>query len=65
MSSGFTKQERDEIWKLASEYITAFQSEGHFVGLHNDSVDFIEVAMWELENALLRAYELGRSKNGH
>ena len=58
-----TKQEREEIRKLALEHITAVQFRGHLEELHNDSDDFIEVAVWELENALLCAYELGRSKN--
>lgn len=61
MKSRFNKNEKSAILELAKQYITAVDFRGHLDELHNDGDDFLEIPVWELEAALLAAYELGKA----
>ncbi|MCM1315441.1 MAG: hypothetical protein NC205_00315 [Prevotella sp.] len=57
-------QKTDEIiTKIAMECIIAVEHRGDLETRMRDDDDFFEIAVWELKNALLKAYEAGRKNN--
>ncbi len=62
MKSRFSKKEQEAILTLAKNYLTAVEFRGHLDELHNDSDDYLEIPVWELEAALLAAYEMGKNR---
>lgn len=61
MMSRFSKEQKEMILEIAKKYLTAVDFRGHLDELHNDKDDYLEIPVWELEAALLAAYELGKA----
>lgn len=52
---------KDEvILKIAKKYFYSIESRGDLKSRYNDNEDFIDVAVWNIEAALIEAYEAGR-----
>lgn len=47
--------------KIAAEHIPALEERGDLKTRDSDGEDFFETAVWCLRDALVAAYELGRS----
>ena len=56
-----TKKEKAQILEVAKKAIYAVETRGDLEQRGNDEDDFIEVGVYSLEQALHRAYELGKN----
>ena len=54
------KVNKKKIYNIAKENIYTVSERGDLKTLNSDYADFLEVAVWELEKALIAAYEQGR-----
>lgn len=60
MEKKLTKTEEKQLLKIAMDCITTVESRGDLETRRSDSEDFIDVAVWEIKEALERAYRLGK-----
>ena len=51
------------ITEIASDCVIAIEMRGDLETRMRDDDDFFEIAVWELKNALLKAYEAGGKNN--
>ena len=58
-----TKLEK-ELVKIANKHIIALENRKTLKALYSDDLDFVEISVWELEESLKAAYELGRKSVG-
>lgn len=49
-----------KIYNIAKEYIMQLPERGDLKPHNSDSEDFLDIAVWCLEDALIAAYEQGR-----
>lgn len=49
-----------KLVKIAQKNILTMKDRKGFERRYNDSEDFLDIAIWELENALVASYELGK-----
>lgn len=54
-----TKEEQNISYTLAAKYISAVESRGDLQVRGYDSADFVDVAVWEIEAAIVEAYRMG------
>ena len=57
--SRFSETEKKNILEIAKQHIVSVEFRGHLEELHDNS-DYIEIPVWDLEAALLAAYEYGK-----
>ena len=55
------KRLEQAILKIAQEKIVPMERRGDLERHYSDEEDFLDIAVWELKDALLAAYELGRN----
>lgn len=51
-----------ELTKIAEKNFYALRGRGDLESRNIDGQDFFQAAVWELKDALLEAYELGRAE---
>lgn len=51
----------NELLKIAQETIVTMGKRTDLESHHSDEEDFLDIAVWELKEALLKAYELGKN----
>ena len=56
-----TKTELKKLVKIAQENIPALEGRADLEAQQSDSLDFYDVAVWCLKDALVAAYELGKA----
>ena len=56
-----SKNEQQRLYKIASEHSETLKERGDLERHWSDSEDFIEIAVWNLEKMLKKAYELGKA----
>ena len=58
-----TKEELlQELTKIAEKHHWIIRGRGDLESRNSDSEDFFETSVWNLKDALLEAYELGRAE---
>ena len=60
MEKKLTKAEEKKLLKIARECIVTVEDRGSLETRHSDGEDFLDIAVWELRNALEKAYRLGK-----
>lgn len=55
-----TKNELEQLVKIAEEQIPVLEGRGHLEANNSDSEDFFDISVWCLKNALIEAYNLGK-----
>nr|DAO66362.1 MAG TPA: hypothetical protein [Caudoviricetes sp.] len=55
-----TKKELNALTKIAKKTIVPMKSRTDLERHFNGDEDFLEIAIWELKDALIEAYKLGR-----
>lgn len=50
-----------QLYKIAEQHICGLEGRGTLEAKHSDELDFLDIAVWEIEAALKAAYELGRN----
>lgn len=56
-----TKTELNKLVKIAQENIPALEGRADLEAQHSDDLDFLDVSVWCLKDALVAAYELGKA----
>lgn len=56
-----TKAELKNLVKIAQENIPAMRGRADLEAQHMDELDFLDVSVWCLKDALVAAYELGKA----
>ena len=56
-----TKKELNALLKIAQETIVNMETRTDLERHYSDEEDFMDIAVWELKEALTAAYELGKS----
>ncbi len=56
-----TKKELNALLKIAQETIVNMETRADLERHYSDEEDFMDIAVWELKEALTSAYELGKS----
>lgn len=55
------KAELAKLVKIAQENIPAMEGRADLDPMHCDDLDFLDVSVWCLKDALVAAYELGKA----
>lgn len=55
-----TKQEMNNLIKIAQENFVALENRSDLESKNSNEQDFMNVAVWEIKEALIKAYELGK-----
>lgn len=55
-----TKQEMIRLIKIAQESFVALETRTDLETQNSNENDFMNVAVWEIKEALIKAYELGK-----
>ena len=56
-----TKRELAKLVKIAQENITGMIGREDLEPKNSDDLDFLDVSVWSLKDALVAAYELGKA----
>ena len=54
------KVSKRKIYNIAKQHIVGLPERGDLKTRYNDREDFLDIAVWSLEDALIAAYEQGR-----
>lgn len=54
------KKNEQRVTEMALQMIPELEGRGDLEAHGNDSEDFIEISVWTLKEALVKAYELGK-----
>ena len=57
-----TPEELKNLVEIARKNIPALEDRQDLEAKHSDSLDFLEVSVWCLKDALAAAYELGKAE---
>ncbi len=60
MEKELTKTEEKKLLQIAKKCMVAVEERGDLETRHSDGEDFLDIAVWELRNALEKAYRLGK-----
>ena len=55
-----TKKELNALTKIAKKVIVPMENRTDLERHFNEDEDFLEIAIWELKDALIEAYKLGK-----
>ena len=56
-----TKAELNKLVKIAQENIPGMEGREDLEAKNSDDLDFLDVSVWSLKDALVAAYELGKA----
>ena len=56
-----TEKQTKELLRIAREKITTMENRTDLEQRFNDEEDFLDIAVWELKDALTAAFELGKA----
>ena len=56
-----TKKQTNELLRIARETITTVENRTDLERHFSDEEDFLDIAVWELKEALTAAFELGKA----
>ncbi len=56
-----TEKQMKALTEIAIKHITTIEMRGDLETRKSDSEDFVDIAVWELREALKAAYELGKA----